>query len=117
WSRQNHVPTLGVCLGLQVMAIEFARNVLGIEEADSTEVDPTTPEPVIATAAEIARISRGEAIDTVTSPLGEEAVEAGVAQQPGMMRLGSYAATLQEGTLAAATYGSTSIAERHRHRY
>ncbi|WP_432564547.1 CTP synthase [Kineococcus sp. SYSU DK003] len=99
WSRENGVPTLGLCLGLQCMVIEYARNVAGIKDASSTEFEPTAKNPVIATMAEQREIVSGE------GDLG------------GTMRLGSYEAVLQPGSVVAATYGSERISERHRHRY
>ncbi|MDZ8172458.1 CTP synthase [Microbacterium xanthum] len=98
FAREQGIPTLGICLGLQCMVIEYARNVAGIEGASSSEFDPETPAPVIATMAEqIDIIDRGD--------LG------------GTMRLGSYPADLGEGSLAAEVYGANRIDERHRHRY
>ena len=98
FARENGLPTLGICLGLQCMVIEYARNVAGLEGASSTEFDPETPVPVIATMAEQVEIISG-------GDLG------------GTMRLGLYEAKLAEGSLAAEVYGSTSASERHRHRY
>ncbi|WP_068433124.1 CTP synthase [Piscicoccus intestinalis] len=99
WARTHEVPTLGICLGLQCMVIEFAREVAGIEGASSSEFDPDTPEPVIATMAE-----------------QKEFVE-GAGDLGGTMRLGSYPAKLARGSVVADTYGRTSVSERHRHRY
>jgi CTP synthase len=99
WSRENRVPTLGLCLGLQSMVIEFARSVAGLEGASSSEFDPGTPHPVVATMAEQQDIVAGE------GDLG------------GTMRLGSYPARLTEGSVVAGVYGSTTCLERHRHRY
>ncbi|UCR90527.1 CTP synthase [Mycetocola spongiae] len=98
FARENKIPTLGLCLGLQTMVIEFARNKAGLAGASSTEFDENTAFPVIATMAEQVDIIAG-------GDLG------------GTMRLGEYAATLAEGSLAAEVYGSTEITERHRHRY
>src|SRR5699024_8797340 len=100
WARENEVPTLGICLGLQCMVIEYARNVLGLAEASSTEFDPATPDPVVATMA--------EQVDFV---------EGGEGDMGGTMRLGSYEAVLEEGSLVAEAYGATRVTERHRHRY
>ncbi len=98
FARENGIPVLGLCLGLQCMVIEYARNVAGLAGASSTEFDPETPVPVIATMA--------EQVDILNSgDLG------------GTMRLGLYTAALGEGTLAAELYGTRSIDERHRHRY
>ena len=98
FARENRIPTLGLCLGLQCMVIEYARNVAGIEGASSSEFDPETPAPVIATMAEQVDIIDG-------GDLG------------GTMRLGAYPATLQEGSIVAGVYGATEVEERHRHRY
>lgn len=98
FARENEIPTLGLCLGLQCMVIEAARNLAGIEGASSTEFDPETSEPVIATMAEQVEIISG-------------------GDMGGTMRLGLYPATLAEGSLAAETYGRTDVSERHRHRY
>ncbi|PZU43627.1 MAG: CTP synthase [Microbacterium sp.] len=98
FAREQGIPTLGICLGLQCMVIEYARNVAGIEGASSSEFDPDTAHPVIATMAEQVDIIAG-------GDLG------------GTMRLGLYPADLAEGSLAAEVYGSTSASERHRHRY
>ena len=99
WARTHEVPTLGICLGLQCMVIEYARNVAGLEQASSSEFDPDTPEPVIATMAE-----------------QKEFVE-GAGDLGGTMRLGSYPAKLTKGSVVANTYGATKVDERHRHRY
>ncbi|GAA3841553.1 CTP synthase [Brevibacterium ammoniilyticum] len=99
FARENNIPTLGLCLGLQCMVIEYARNVAGIEGASSSEFDPDTKFPVVATMAEQMSIVDGE------GDLG------------GTMRLGTYRAKLDEGSVVAETYGSTDISERHRHRY
>ena len=98
FARENGIPTLGLCLGLQCMVIEYARNVAGLTGASSTEFDPETTVPVIATMAEQVDIIDG-------GDLG------------GTMRLGLYEARLAEGSLAAELYGSSSSRERHRHRY
>jgi CTP synthase len=99
YTRTNGIPTLGLCLGLQCMVIEYARNVAGLEKANSAEFDPETPDPVIATMA--------SQVDVVS----------GDRDMGGTMRLGSYPAALQPGSVAAAAYGATEITERHRHRY
>ncbi|QDB79758.1 CTP synthase [Georgenia wutianyii] len=100
YARENEVPTLGICLGLQCMVVEYARNVLGLSEASSTEFDPGTPDPVVATMA--------EQVDFVEGAGGD---------MGGTMRLGSYEAVLEEGSLVAEVYGATRVSERHRHRY
>ncbi|MGF0116544.1 CTP synthase [Promicromonospora sp. Marseille-Q5078] len=99
WARENLVPTLGICLGLQSMVIEYARNVLGLEDASSTEFDPNSTHPVIATMAEQLAIVGGD------GDLG------------GTMRLGAYEAHLGSGSVVAKAYGSERVSERHRHRY
>ncbi|WP_344134070.1 CTP synthase [Pedococcus bigeumensis] len=99
WARERQVPTLGICLGLQCMVIEYARNVAGIEGASSTEFDPSTPAPVIATMEE------------------QKAFVEGAGDLGGTMRLGSYPAKLLEGSVVAEAYGAVAVDERHRHRY
>jgi CTP synthase len=98
FAREQGIPTLGLCLGLQCMVIEYARHVAGIDDASSTEFDPDTTNPVIATMAEQVEIIAG-------GDLG------------GTMRLGMYRAELAEGSLARELYGSSRVDERHRHRY
>ncbi len=98
FAREQGLPTLGICLGLQCMVIEYARNVAGLEGASSSEFDPDTEFPVIATMAEQVDILAG-------GDLG------------GTMRLGLYPAKLTEGSVAAEVYGSDVAYERHRHRY
>jgi len=98
FAREQGLPTLGICLGLQCMVIEYARNVAGLEGASSSEFDPDTEFPVIATMAEQVDILAG-------GDLG------------GTMRLGLYPAKLAEGSVAAEVYGSDVAYERHRHRY
>jgi CTP synthase len=98
-TRERGIPTLGLCLGLQCMVIEAARNLAGIEQANSAEFEPTTPDPVIATMADQVEIVSGNA------DLG------------GTMRLGAYPATLTAGSVVAEAYGTTNVSERHRHRY
>ena len=98
-ARTRGVPALGLCLGLQCMVIEAARQLAGLDGANSTEFDPRAPHPVISTMA--------EQVDVV----------AGERDMGGTMRLGSYPALLAEGSVVAAAYGSREITERHRHRY
>jgi len=105
FARENGIPYLGICLGMQVAVIEAARNLAGLEGAMSTEFDKSTPHPVVALITEW-RDDSGEVEQR------DEASELG-----GTMRLGAQAVALNEGTLAAKSYGSTSIEERHRHRY
>ena len=99
WARERQVPTLGICLGLQCMVIEYARNVAGIEGASSTEFDTASSAPVIATMEE------------------QKSFVDGAGDLGGTMRLGSYPADLREGSVTAEAYGETSVTERHRHRY
>ncbi|HFG8808802.1 CTP synthase [Corynebacterium striatum] len=98
YAREKKVPFLGLCLGLQCTVLEAARRA-GISDASSTEFDPNTPSPVIATMEE------------------QQAAVAGEADLGGTMRLGAYSATLQEGSVVGAAYGATEVSERHRHRY
>ncbi len=94
-ARENNIPTLGICFGMQLMVVEFARNVVGLNGANTTEIDPKTPYPVVDLMEEQLRIKK----------LG------------GTMRLGAYRIDLEENTLAYSLYGTKSIYERHRHRY
>ena len=95
WCREHDVPTFGICLGMQCMVIEFARNVLGLKEANSTEMQPHTPDNVI--------------------DLMEE--QKSISNMGGTMRLGAYDCELQPGSRAAKAYGATRVSERHRHRF
>ena len=99
YARTNGIPTLGLCLGLQCMVIEYARNVAGITHADSTEFDENCDEPVIATMAE------------------QKDFVSGAGDLGGTMRLGLYPAALKEGSVVREVYGEAKIEERHRHRY
>lgn len=99
YARENAIPTLGLCLGLQCMVIEYARNVAGLAGASSTEFDPEAPHPVIATMAEQVDILSGRG------------------DMGGTMRLGLYDAVLTEGSLVRELYGQPTAQERHRHRY
>ncbi|MGB3696976.1 MAG: CTP synthase [Gordonia sp. (in: high G+C Gram-positive bacteria)] len=98
YARENGIPLLGLCLGLQCVVIEAARQA-GLADASSTEFDPDTPSPVIATMAD------------------QEAAVAGDADLGGTMRLGAYPATLLPGSQVARSYGATEVSERHRHRF
>ncbi|TMH58491.1 MAG: CTP synthase [Betaproteobacteria bacterium] len=105
YARENKVPYLGICLGMQLAVIEFARNVVGLASANSTEFDRDTPHPVIALVTEWQdRDGRIERRDE-KSDLG------------GTMRLGAQGAVLEPGSLARKVYGADVINERHRHRY
>ncbi|NQW06191.1 MAG: CTP synthase [SAR202 cluster bacterium] len=99
FARENKIPTLGLCLGLQCMVIEAARNLAGISNANSAEFDPQTLDPVISTMQ------------------SQEEIVAGKGDMGGTMRLGLYPAVLASGSLVAVIYGATEIQERHRHRY
>ncbi|SDZ43838.1 CTP synthase [Micromonospora pattaloongensis] len=99
YARENGIPILGLCLGLQCMAIEVARHVAGLAEANSREFDDNAEHPVIATMAD------------------QEEIVAGKGEMGGTMRLGAYPATLTEGSIVAEAYGATEVSERHRHRY
>ena len=98
FARENKIPTLGLCLGLQCMVIEYARNVVGLTGASSTEFDPDAKYPVIATMA--------EQVDILAA-----------GEMGGTMRLGLYEAKLQPGSIVAEVYESQLVSERHRHRY
>lgn len=95
WCREHDVPTFGICLGMQCMVIEFARNVLGYADANSTEMNSTTPHNVI--------------------DLMEE--QKSISNMGGTMRLGAYDCDLRPGSLAATAYGTGRVSERHRHRF
>jgi CTP synthase len=95
YARENRVPYLGLCLGMQVMVVEAARTMLGSDAVNSTEFDPETPNPVISLLSE----------------------QQGIEEKGGTMRLGAYACHLQPGTKAQQAYGVDDIRERHRHRY
>jgi CTP synthase len=95
YARENNLPFFGICLGMQMAAIEFARDVLGIADADSTEMNPDTPNPVIDMMEEQKKVT----------------------MKGGTMRLGSYPCVIKENTLAYSIYGTTEIHERHRHRW
>jgi CTP synthase len=95
YARENRVPYLGLCLGMQVMVVEAARTMLGSDAVNSTEFDPETPNPVISLLSE----------------------QQGVEEKGGTMRLGAYSCHLLPGTKAQAAYGIDDIRERHRHRF
>jgi len=99
YARENKIPALGLCLGLQCMVIEIARNILGLKRANSAEFDPDTDAPVIATMASQVKIVNGEA------------------DMGGTMRLGLYKAILAKGSIVESCYQAPEISERHRHRY
>ncbi|RPF54082.1 CTP synthase [Aquisalibacillus elongatus] len=95
YARENRIPFLGICLGMQLATVEFARNVLGLKGAHSAEIDPSTPHPIIDLLPE----------------------QKDVENMGGTLRLGVYACKLQEGTDAHAAYNDEVVYERHRHRY
>src|SRR5258708_10055672 len=95
YARENKVPYFGICLGMQTMVIEYARNMCGLERADSSEFDPGTPHRVIYKLRELT----------------------GVDDLGGTMRLGAWPCQIEVGSFAHRAYGKTEISERHRHRY
>jgi CTP synthase len=99
YARENKIPTLGLCLGLQCMVIEVARHLAGIKDANSAEFDEATSNPVISTMSD------------------QVEIVAGHGQMGGSMRLGLYKADLLQGSVVAGVYGKNQISERHRHRY
>jgi CTP synthase len=105
FARENGIPYLGICLGMQVAVIEAARNLAGLEGAMSTEFDKDTPYPVVGLITEWQDAAGSTEERSEDSEMG------------GTMRLGAQAVTLADGSLAARSYGKTDIVERHRHRY
>jgi CTP synthase len=99
YARENNIPTLGLCLGLQCMVIEYARNMADLSDANSSEFDESTPYPVVTTMTD------------------QRDVVAGERDMGGTMRLGLYPAKLADGTIVSATYGQPYVDERHRHRF
>ncbi len=99
FARENKIPSLGLCLGLQCMVIEVARNLAGLKDANSAEFDEATSNPVISTMSD------------------QVEIVAGHGQMGGSMRLGLYKADLLQGSVVAGVYGKNQISERHRHRY
>ncbi len=95
YCREKKIPYFGLCLGMQVMCVEFARHVLGLTDANSTEIDPNTPHPVISLLSE----------------------QKGIEDLGGTMRLGAYNCQIKAGTKAEKAYGKTLVSERHRHRF
>jgi CTP synthase len=95
YARENRIPFFGICFGMQLACVEFARHVGGLERANSTEIDPSTPHPVVDLMPD----------------------QRGVTDKGATMRLGAYPCLLKTGTRAAEAYGSTEISERHRHRW
>jgi CTP synthase len=105
YSRENGIPYLGICLGMQVAVIEYTRNVAGLEGAQSTEFDPDSPHPVIALITEWLDADGNVEVRSEDSDLG------------GTMRLGGQECRLEQGSMARELYGREVIVERHRHRY
>jgi CTP synthase len=105
YARENRIPYLGICLGMQLAIVEYARNVLALKGANSTEFDRATNHPVIALITEWQDLARGQQVRDEKSELG------------GTMRLGAQEARLVAGSLVHSLYGKESIFERHRHRY
>jgi CTP synthase len=99
YARENEIPLLGLCLGLQCMVIEYARHIAGLDGADSAEFDPDTTHPVIATMED------------------QKGIVAGEGDMGGTMRLGAYPALLASGSVVRELYGAARVSERHRHRY
>jgi CTP synthase len=98
YARENKIPYFGLCYGMQLMTIEYARNVAGLKNANTTEINPKTPHPVIAILPEqVEKLARRE--------------------YGGSMRLGAYPCELKKGTIAEKAYNKSTISERHRHRY
>ena len=98
YARQRKIPYLGLCYGMQLATVEFARNVAGLQEADTVEINPKTKQPVI-------HINEAQAKNIAAKNMGNS------------MRLGSYRASLKQGSIVRAAYGKSLISERHRHRY
>ena len=105
YARENKIPFLGICLGMQLSIIEYARNVLGIKDANSIEFDEHTKNPVIYLIDEFIDASGNKQVRTTTSPLG------------GTMRLGEYKCDVKKGSNLEKAYRTNVIYERHRHRY
>jgi CTP synthase len=105
FARENRIPYLGICLGMQLAIIEYARNVLALKGANSTEFDRATNHPVVALITEWQDLARGQQVRDEKTAMG------------GTMRLGAQESKLTHGSLAHSLYGKESIFERHRHRY
>ncbi len=105
YAREEKIPFLGICLGMQLAMVEFARNVLGLKDATSIEFNTNTPNPLIFLIDEFIDASGSRQIRTSTSPMG------------GTMRLGEYECHTKEGSNLREAYGASTIFERHRHRY
>jgi CTP synthase len=105
YARENGIPYLGICLGMQLAVIEYARHKASLADANSTEFDAATPHPVVALITEFQNRDGSIEKRTTSSDLG------------GTMRLGAQPCEVVPGSLAHRIYGSTTVAERHRHRY
>jgi len=105
YARENNIPFLGICLGMQLSMVEFARNVLGLKEANSVEFNENTPDPIIYLIDEFIDASGSRQVRTTTSPMG------------GTLRLGEYECETKEDSNLRKAYDSSVIYERHRHRY
>ena len=106
YAREQKIPFFGICLGMQLAVIEYARNMAGLPAADSTELEPNTPDPVIYLIKEWFDYRTGKMqVRDETSEMG------------GTLRLGAYPCKLRENTLARTAYDMDEISERHRHRY
>ena len=105
FARENNIPFLGICLGMHVALVEYARNVCGLEGADSTEMNPSTPHPIVALITEWMNADGGAEVRDESSDKG------------GTMRLGAQPCHLEPGSLVREIYGADVISERHRHRY
>ncbi len=105
YARENKIPFLGICLGMQLAMVEFGRNVLKLEDVNSIEFDPDTKNPIIFLIDEFIDSNGAKQIRTTTSPMG------------GTMRLGEYECDTKEGSNLRKAYGASTIFERHRHRY
>lgn len=98
FARENKIPYFGLCYGMQLMIVEYARNVLGLKDANTTEIDPSTPHPIIDILPEQKALMEKKAYG-------------------GTMRLGAYVHDIREGSIAREAYGKTEVSERHRHRF
>jgi len=105
YARENNIPFLGICLGMHVALVEYARHVCGLEGADSTEMNPATPHPIVAL------ITEWQNVDGSTEQRDESS------DKGGTMRLGAQPCHLEEGSMVRKIYGEETIYERHRHRY
>jgi CTP synthase len=105
YAREHNIPFLGICLGMHVALVEYARHVCGLEGADSTEMNPNTPHPIVALITEWMNVDGSTEARDESSDLG------------GTMRLGAQPCHLEEGSLVRSIYGQETIMERHRHRY